>query len=272
VTTVVAANGHLRRIRPRTGVGVFAASNLSTIENVIRICESADSVGVDLLAIEDHLLSCSGDTAGDQYECWSLLSLIAAKTTTATISALVSPVGFRSPAVTAKAAVTLDHISCGRFVLGLGAGWFTEEFAEFGLAFPPYDTRITQLAETVGCCRSVWSSARYGPKPVDGDIPVLIGGAGDKMLSLVAHVGDAWNAEGPIQAWTEQNAAISRTCEKIQRDPNSIIRTVSIPASNAAEAPRYRRAGADLVILCVDRGIESAALRTLLNRTVASVQ
>jgi alkanesulfonate monooxygenase SsuD/methylene tetrahydromethanopterin reductase-like flavin-dependent oxidoreductase (luciferase family) len=265
------AGDHLGRIQPRTGIGIFTASQESTVEDLLRICRCADQVGVDLITIEDHLLSSSGDLTGAQYECWALLSLLAASTTTASIGALVSPVGFRPAGLTAKAAVTLDHISHGRFVLGLGTGWFAAEHREFGFPFPAYSERLDTMAATVRRCREVWSSDRYQPRPVQGDLPVLLGGVGDKMLEAAARLADAWNAEGPIETWSERNAALTRICRSLGRDPGSIVRTVAISAADARDAVSYREAGADIVLLCIDRGTETGELEALLTGAIAAV-
>ena len=140
-------------------------------------------------------------------EAWTALSAVGAVTARVELGTLVSPIGFRNPALLAKMVATLDQITDGRVIVGLGSGWFAQEFAGYGIDFPPVQDRLAQLDEGIELMRRMWSEpqvtfdGRYfrtddvfcEPKPVRRP-PILIGGGGEKvLLKLVAKHADIWN-------------------------------------------------------------------------------
>ena len=240
---------------------MFTASHQSSVADVLRICTLTDSLGVDLLAIEDHLLGSSGDTSANQFECWSLLGALAVETHSALLTAMVTPAPLRPAPTLAKAAVTVDHLSEGRLLMGLGTGWLAQEFELLGLSMATYEERLSHVAETVATCREIWESAEFGPAPVGKhSIPILLGGRGDGLLRLVADIGDVWNAEGPVATWADLNERLSQLCVEIGRPPDDVLRTVVIPATEASRAGDYRAAGADVVVLAVEKRSPDAAI------------
>ena len=145
------------------------------------------------------------------FEAYTLLGALATQTTTAKLLALVSPVTLRNPALLAKSVTTLDVISGGRAVLGVGAGWDLDEHAAYGYTFPPIKERMDRLDEALRVCRSLFrdqrpsfSGLRYTirdawnvPKPLAADIPILVAGGGElRTLALVARYADACNVVG----------------------------------------------------------------------------
>jgi alkanesulfonate monooxygenase SsuD/methylene tetrahydromethanopterin reductase-like flavin-dependent oxidoreductase (luciferase family) len=221
-----------------------------------------DAAGVDWISAWDHLYEAppAGGTLV-HYEALTTLAAMCTETTQARIGCLVFYIGYRNPGLLAKAAVTLDHLSGGRFELGLGAGWHEQEAAAFGYDFPPLGTRFEMLEEGVQLIRSLLTQERTTfagrhyraedasclPPPVGGRrLPIWIGGVGPRRTpELAARYADGWNAAyiGP-QQYATLNATIDRCCEDEGRDPATLDRTVNLmfmlaaDAAGAAEADR----------------------------------
>jgi alkanesulfonate monooxygenase SsuD/methylene tetrahydromethanopterin reductase-like flavin-dependent oxidoreductase (luciferase family) len=212
-----------------------------------------DEAGLDWISAWDHLYEAPpADGTLAHFEAVATLAALALETTNARIGCLVFYVGYRNPGVLAKAAVTLDHLSGGRFELGLGAGWHEQEAAAFGYDFPPLGTRFEMLEEGVQLIRSLLTQERTTfegrhfrasdasclPPPVDGRrLPIWIGGVGPRRTPrLAARYADGWNAAyiGPLE-YGSLNATIDRCCEEEGRDPASLDRTVNLMFMLAAD-------------------------------------
>lgn len=207
----------------------------------------AEESGFDALSVPDHVLQndIGGGPRGPMFEAYTLLGAFAALTKSARLLALVSPVTLRNPALLAKEVTTLDVISGGRAVLGIGAGWDAGEHAAYGLTFPAINERMDRLDEALVICRSLFreqqssfSGAHYtlqdawnSPTPIAGDIPILIGGGGERRtLKLVAKYGDACNVFGDATALKHKFAVLDRHCQEIGRDPAEITKTAFVMA------------------------------------------
>jgi alkanesulfonate monooxygenase SsuD/methylene tetrahydromethanopterin reductase-like flavin-dependent oxidoreductase (luciferase family) len=220
---------------------------------------AAELAGADDLWIDDHLLSDEGDRDDTKLEAWTTLAAVAAGTSRARLGHLVAANTFRNPGLTAKLAVTLDHISDGRLILGLGAGWFEDEHRAFGLEAEfgrGFGERLDRLAEAVPLIRRLLDGERVtadgrfytfcdalaAPRPVQPRIPLLIGGSGPtKTLPLVARLADLWNAYGSPASLAPSDALLVEHCREIGRDPGDIERSVNLNVvvrSSAAEAAR----------------------------------
>jgi probable F420-dependent oxidoreductase len=206
----------------------------------------AEDAGFDSVWIGEHLLYRFPDRPSrGPWEAWTMLAAIAASTTRIRLGPLVACTAFHNPAVLAKQAATLDEISGGRFVLGLGAGWNETEFKAFGI---PFDHRIARFEEAFTIIRRLlregaidfdgrYYSARdcelipRGPTP--GGPPLLIGSSGERMLAIAVPYVDAWNA---WYADTDNSPAgvaalrdrVDAACRAAGRDPASIERTVAV--------------------------------------------
>lgn len=212
-----------------------------------------DQAGVDWISVWDHLYEAppAGGTLA-HYEALATLGALCVETTNARIGCLVFYIGYRNPGLLAKAAVTLDHLSGGRFELGLGAGWHEQEAAAFGYDFPPLGTRFEMLEEGIQLIRSLLTQERTTfegrhhraldasclPPPVDGRrLPIWIGGVGPRRTpELAARYADGWNAAyiGP-EEYRALNATIDRCCEEIGRDPATLDRSVNLMFMLAAD-------------------------------------
>ena len=204
----------------------------------------ADRLGYHSLWTWDHLYPIVGSSHGPILEGWMTLAGWAAATEHVRIGLMVGANTFREPALTAKLATTLDHLTGGRAVLGIGAAWFEEEHAGFGLAFgdgPP--ERLRWLAEALPVMRGMLhgeeptatgpryraKAVRNDPAPIQGHLPILVGGGGEKVtLKLVAKYADANNVGGGIEAVRRKEAILLQHCETVGRDPAEIERTTGI--------------------------------------------
>jgi F420-dependent oxidoreductase-like protein len=203
----------------------------------------AEAAGFDSVWIDDHLLCDEGDWAADKLEGWGVASALAAVTHRATIGHLVVANTFRNPGITAKQATTLDHLSGGRAVLGIGGAWFEREHEAFGLDFGSgFGERLDRLAEALEIITRLLAGERVdhegrfytmrdavcAPRPVQDRLPILIGGSGPrKTLPLVARHADIWNAYGTPEALAGKDAMLRERCAEIGRDPTTIERMVN---------------------------------------------
>lgn len=201
------------------------------------VAVEVERLGFDSVWLNDHIYGVPLPSI-PILEAWTTLSAVAAVTERVELGTLVTPIGFRSPAVLAKMIATIDNISGGRVIPGLGAGWFREEFTGYGLAFPSTRDRLEQLDEAIQVMRHLWSDAQATfagkhfrledaycePKPVRRP-PLLIGGAGEKvLLRLVAQHADIWNNLAVTQA--ELGAKVARLhehCAAVGRDSAEIV-------------------------------------------------
>lgn len=136
-------------------------------------------------------------------------------------------------------------------MLGLGAGWHRGEHQRYGLVFPEIDKRLHTLRQTIRTCRTVWTDSSNGPRPRHATIPIIVGGDGRKILSIVANLADIWNSRSDLAAFRYRNGLLDDACAKAGRDPTSLVRTVTIAASDVRVANDYRNAGASLVVVVV---------------------
>jgi alkanesulfonate monooxygenase SsuD/methylene tetrahydromethanopterin reductase-like flavin-dependent oxidoreductase (luciferase family) len=222
----------------------------------------ADRLGYSTLWTWDHLYPIQGSSTGPMFEGWLTLAAWAQATERVRIGLMVGANPFREPTLTAKMATTLDHISGGRAILGIGAAWFAEEHEAFGLAFGSgFPERLRWLAEALPVIRGMLhgeeptaAGPRYTaravrnlPPPIQERLPLLVGGGGEKVtLKLVARYGDANNVGGGLANVTRKEAILVRHCETIGRDPAEIERTTGIGTviirDSRAEADRIHAA------------------------------
>ena len=209
-------------------------------------CLAAEAAGWDSLWIDDHLLADEGDPTDPKLEGWATLSALAVLTERCRLGLLVAANTFRNPGLTAKTATTIDHLSSGRFVLGLGGGWFEREHDAFGFDFGAgFGERLDRLDEAVGLIRRLLDGetvthdgrsysmreAVCAPRPVQPRLPILIGGSGPtKTLRTAARYADIWNGYGTPERIAETGEILRRRCAEVGRAFESIERTVTVDA------------------------------------------
>ena len=249
------------RTRP-LGVGLMLpdteremAGGTARWADLAAMARTAEACGFDSIWVSDHLLfRFEGKEPQGTWECWSLLAALAAVTSRVEIGTLVSCTGFRNPALLAKTADTVDEISGGRLVLGLGAGWHEPEYEAFGY---PYDHRVSRFAEALAIISGLLRHGRVdfagayhtardcelrprGPRRQGP--PIMIGSSGERMLRLAARHADIWNAWGkqdPAEI-PPLRATVDGACRAEGRDPASMARSVSmlVDLPGAAGRPR----------------------------------
>ncbi len=187
-------------VLPQYGVGY---------DLLLKVAKESERIGFDSIWLEDHFIPWSLPADHPTLECWTILSALAAQTEKIRVGTLCSCASYRHPSLLAKMAATVDRISKGRLELGIGAGWYGEEYNAYGLTFPSPAERVARLKETVQLIRAMWTRDRatyHGrfysvnqavcrPEPVQKPHPpIWVGGGGEKrMLRVIAEVADGWN-------------------------------------------------------------------------------
>ncbi len=218
---------------------------------------AAEDWGYDHLWTADHLLATIGSPFQPIFEGWTLTAALAALTRRVRLGVLVSPITFRHPGLIAKMAVTLDHVSGGRAVLGLGSGWFGLEHAAHGIPFAPPGIRVDQLGAAAGLIRRLLdgdevtyhddsyalTELRHAPRPLQARLPLLIGGGGErKTLAVVARHADLWNVAGTPEEVERKSRILVQHCRNIDRNEAEIERTVLCKLVIRDDARAARRA------------------------------
>ena len=225
-------------------LGALCWNQYTTWPALLEEGRRADRLGFDTLWTWDHLYPIIGSSNGPIFEGWLMLAAWAQATERVRIGLMVGANTFREPALTAKMATTLDHISGGRAILGIGGAWFEEEHAAYGLAFGSgFPERLRWLDEALPIMRGILhgqsptaSGPRYSakavrndPPPIQERLPLLIGGGGEQVtLKLVARYGDANNVGGGLETVRRKEAILVQHCETVGRDPAEIERTTGI--------------------------------------------
>ncbi|MEW6226163.1 MAG: LLM class flavin-dependent oxidoreductase [Chloroflexota bacterium] len=204
----------------------------------------ADQLGYDTLWTWDHLYPIVGDSRGPNYEGWLTLAAWAQATKQIRIGLMVGANTFRAPTLTAKLATTLDHISNGRAILGIGGAWFEEEHEAFGFEFGSgFPERLRWLSEALPIMRGMLDGTeptargphyrskdtRNLPAPVQAHLPICIGGSGEQVtLKLVAKYADMNNVGGGFATVKRKEEILLQHCEAVGRDPGEIERTTGV--------------------------------------------
>tara|TARA_A100001037_G_scaffold304655_1_gene342145 strand:+ start:144 stop:1091 length:948 start_codon:yes stop_codon:yes gene_type:complete len=226
-------------------LGVHVGQQNMSMDDMRALWRKLDDHRVDWISAWDHFYEAPPKNGTEpHFEAVATLGALAAETSHARIGCLVFYVGYRNPALLAKMATTLDHISGGRFELGIGAGWHVWEASAYGYPFPDIGTRLDMLEEAAQIIRRMLTEERTNfsgkhyqvdnasclPRPVQDRLPIWIGGVGEKRtLKLVADYADGWNAAylSP-QEFGRVNEVLNHWCEDESRDPASLRRAANV--------------------------------------------
>jgi alkanesulfonate monooxygenase SsuD/methylene tetrahydromethanopterin reductase-like flavin-dependent oxidoreductase (luciferase family) len=225
-------------------VGVLPWGQYTDWPSLRDVGRRADELGYDSIWTWDHLYPIQGDWRGPIFEGYLTLAGWAGVTSRATIGLMVGANTFRNPALTAKMVTTLDHMSDGRAILGIGGAWFEREHEAYGIDFGSgFGERLDWLDEAVEVMRAMLhgeeatargpryhaKNVRNDPPPIQAHLPILIGGDGEKKtLHTVAKYADAWNTGGDIEFVRHKDEVLRRWCERVGRDESEIERTLGL--------------------------------------------
>jgi len=229
-------------------IGVQIHPQATSVAQMREAWRAADALDVDSIWVWDHFFPLYGEPDESHFEAYTLLAAMACDTSRAQIGALVSCYSYRNPHLLADMARTIDHISEGRFILGLGSGWFERDYTEYDYEFGTIVGRLKNLE--AGLPHIKERLGKLNPGPVNGALPMMIAGGGEKItLRLVAEHGDMSNVFGPVENVQHKNTVIDEWCRKIGRDPGEIERTALIYPKDLENAEAYAQAGADQLIV-----------------------
>jgi len=212
-------------------------------DDVLSLARHVEATGWDGIWYADHFMPNTADASDPCHEVWTTIAGLAACVPRIRIGSLVIGNTYRHPAVVAKMAATIDHISGGRLVLGMGAGWQENEHLAYGIAFYTVGERLRRLDEACQVIKSLFCERRSNfegryyrledaplePKPIQNPLPLMIGGGGEKVtLRIVARLADEWNVWGDVDRLRQKMAVLDGHCEAIDRDPLTIQRSAAV--------------------------------------------
>lgn len=201
----------------------------------------AEELGVDIVYNWDHFFPLSGEPDGKHFECWTMLASFAEVTERVEFGALVTCNSYRNPDLLADMARTVDHISDGRLILGIGAGWFEKDYDEYGYEFGTAGDRLSDLRDALPRIEQRFET--LNPPPVR-KIPILIGGGGEKRtLRYTARHADIWHGFGNPEKLAHKNGVLDEWCAKEGTDPAAIERSAGVNPKKVDGAEAYLEAG-----------------------------
>ena len=243
-------------------VGVTIHPQQCTIQQLRDAWRRADDLGVDSIWFWDHFFPLYGNPNGNHFECWSLLAAVAIDTRAPQIGPMVTCAGYRNPDVLASIAATVDQLSGGRLVLGLGAGWFARDYAEYGFDFGEARDRVRLLKEVLPRIKQRIKKLRPGPA---GPMPLLIAGGGEQvMLRLVAEHAQMWNSIASTGEFARKSALLDDYCRRIGRDPAEIERTANVGGLTPKVIDEWLKAGLQHFVLRMAHPFETKDVERLL--------
>src|SRR5699024_8988860 len=227
-----------------TRIGLQLQPQHADYDTIRRTAVEAEELGVDVLFNWDHFYPLTGDPEGKHFECWTMLGAWAEATSRVEIGALVTCNSYRNPDLLADMARTVDHISKGRLILGIGAGWFQKDYDEYGFEYGTRGSRLNDLADSLP--RIEQRLGKLNPAPTR-HIPLLVGGGGEKKtLPLVARHASIWHGFGDVETARRKLAILDQHCAHVGRDPSEIERSVGVHGAPEESGPALRELGVSM--------------------------
>jgi F420-dependent oxidoreductase-like protein len=259
----------------RLRFGIHAGQQFTDFPAYLELWQTAEQLGLDWASVFDHFMPIQADPTGPCFEGMTLLAAMAAHTERLRIGIIVTGVTYRHPAVVAKMAATIDHVSGGRLEFGIGGAWYELEHNQYGIPFPPIGQRLAMMGEAAQILKLLWTQERTTfagrhytledamaePKPLQQPrIPLWIGGSGEKVtMRHVAKEADGWNTFlSPLPEFDHKLEVLRGHCNDVGRDPTDIriqVVTQAVLGANEAEAEDQLRQRAE------NLNLEPSALR-----------
>ena len=229
-------------------IGVQIQPQHADYAQIREAARRAEEIGVDVIFNWDHFYPLYGEPDGKHFEAWTMLAAWAEQTTSVEIGCLVTCNSYRNPELLADMARTVDHISEGRLVFGIGSGWFERDYTEYGYDFGTAGSRLDALGEALPRIEKRWASLNPAPTR---KIPVMIGGGGEKKtLKYVAKHADIWHSFSDVPTLDRKYGILTERCKNVGRDVSEI--EVSVGVDNLESAKAFADAGARLFTVGVN--------------------
>lgn len=250
---------HTRPVR----VGVQLHPQHTTYQSFAAAVKRCEEMGVDTIWTWDHFFPLYGPQSGPHFEGWTLLTAMATLTQRAEVGCLVTCNTYRNPALLSNMAKTVDHISNGRVILGIGAGWFERDYSEYGYDFGTPGSRLAALEQALQIIKHRWEAD--APQPVR-QIPILVGGGGEKVtLKITAQYADMWHGFGDAEQVSHKTEVLNNWCAEVGRNPLEIERCCGTQKDASAEArDAFLKAGATHLILGMGEPWDFQAVENLV--------
>lgn len=269
--------------------GIQTPQQHTTWPEILSLWQEVDTLGYDTAWVFDHFLPIFSDPTGSCLEGWTALAALAMATRNVRLGVMVTGNTYRHPAVLAKMATTVDIISGGRLILGIGAGWFELEHREYGMPFHTTGGRLRRLDEALDLIKLLWTQERasfkgryyslqdasFSPKPLQKPHPpILVGATGENIaLGIVARHAQMWNSFGTPDVFRHKIARLEDHCERIGRDPATIEKSVLLTGLFALNEARrqvdaYAAAGVTHLIFSVSAATDRDFIRRFASEII----